>query len=291
MNLGFVGLGAMGLPIARNLLKTSNPVAVYNRTPGRAEPLRGDGARFATSVADASRADVVFTMLADDAAEEATVFGEDGMLGALPAGGIHVSLSTIGTALSRRLAEAHAARRQGYVAAPVFGRPDAAEARQLVVVAAGSPEAVERVRPLLEAIGRKLFVLGSEPAAANTVKLAGNFLIASAIETMGEAFALLRKSSVEPELFMEIVNDNLFKSPLLKRYGDIIAQERFDPPGFRLRLGLKDVRLALDAAAERGVPMPLATLVREQFEAAVAAGMEDWDWSALARLAAQRAGL
>jgi len=291
MNLGFVGLGAMGLPIARNLLKTSNPVAVYNRTPGRAEPLRGDGARFATSVADASRADVVFTMLADDAAEEATVFGEDGMLGALPAGGIHVSLSTIGTALSRRLAEAHAARRQGYVAAPVFGRPDAAEARQLVVVAAGSPEAVERVRPLLEAIGRKLFVLGSEPAAANTVKLAGNFLIVSAIETMGEAFALLRKSSVEPELFMEIVNDNLFKSPLLKRYGDIIAQERFDPPGFRLRLGLKDVRLALDAAAERGVPMPLATLVREQFEAAVAAGMEDWDWSALARLAAQRAGL
>ena len=291
MNLGFVGLGAMGLPIARNLLKTSNPVAVYNRTPGRAEPLRGDGARFATSVADASRADVVFTMLADDAAEEAIVFGEDGMLGALPAGGIHVSLSTIGTALSRRLAEAHAARRQGYVAAPVFGRPDAAEARQLLVVAAGSPEAVERVRPLLEAIGRKLFVLGSEPAAANTVKLAGNFLIVSAIETMGEAFALLRKSSVEPELFMEIVNDNLFKSPLLKRYGDIIAQERFDPPGFRLRLGLKDVRLALDAAAERGVPMPLATLVREQFEAAVAAGMEDWDWSALARLAAQRAGL
>jgi len=291
MNLGFVGLGAMGLPIARNLLKTSNPVAVYNRTPGRAEPLRGDGARFATSVADASRADVVFTMLADDAAEEATVFGEDGMLGALPAGGIHVSLSTIGTALSRRLAEAHAARRQGYVAAPVFGRPDAAEARQLLVVAAGSPEAVERVRPLLEAIGRKLFVLGSEPAAANTVKLAGNFLIVSAIETMGEAFALLRKSGLEPELFMEIVNDNLFQSPLLKRYGDIIAQERFDPPGFRLRLGLKDVRLALDAAAERGVPMPLATLVREQFEAAVAAGMEDWDWSALARLAAQRAGL
>jgi len=291
MNLGFVGLGAMGLPIARNLLKTSNPVAVYNRTPERAEPLRGDGARFATSPADASRADVVFTMLADDAAVEAMVFGADGILGALPAAGIHVSLSTIGTALSRRLADAHAARRQGYVAAPVFGRPDAAEARQLLVVAAGSADAVERVRPLLEAIGRKLFVLGSEPAAANTVKLAGNFLIVSAIETMGEAFALLRKSSVEPELFMEIVNDNLFKSPLLKRYGDIIAQERFDPPGFRLRLGLKDVRLALDAAAERGVPMPLAALLRERFEEALAEGMGEWDWSALARLAAQHAGL
>ena len=291
MNLGFVGLGAMGLPIARNLLKTSNPVAVYNRTPGRAEALRGDGARFAASPADASRADVVFTMLADDAAVEAMVFGADGILGALPAAGIHVSLSTIGTALSRRLADAHAARRQGYVAAPVFGRPDAAEARQLVVVAAGSAEAIERVRPLLEAIGRKLFVLGSEPAAANTVKLAGNFLIVSAIETMGEAFALLRKSGLEPELFMEIVNDNLFQSPLLKRYGDIIAQERFEPPGFRLRLGLKDVRLALDAAAERGAPMPLGTLVRERFEEAVAAGMGDWDWSALARLAAQHAGL
>jgi 3-hydroxyisobutyrate dehydrogenase-like beta-hydroxyacid dehydrogenase len=291
MNVGFIGLGAMGLPIARNLLKTSHPLTVYNRTPGRAEPLGAEGARVAASVAAASRADVVMTMLADDAAEEATVFGANGMLDALPTGSIHVSLSTIGTALSRRLAEAHAARAQHYVAAPVFGRPDAAAARRLLVVAAGPAAAIERVRPLLEAIGRKLFVIGAEAPAANTVKLAGNFLIVSAIETLGETFALLRKSGVEPEQFMEIVNDNLFQSPILANYGGLIARERFEPAGFKLRLGLKDVRLVLEAAAARGVPLPVAELVRERFDAAMADGMGDWDWSALARLAAQRSGL
>jgi 3-hydroxyisobutyrate dehydrogenase-like beta-hydroxyacid dehydrogenase len=264
---------------------------VYNRTPGRAEPLGREGAQVAASVAAASRADVVMTMLADDAAEEATVFGANGMLDALPTGSIHVSLSTIGTALSRRLAEAHAARAQHYVAAPVFGRPDAAAARRLLVVAAGPAAAIERVRPLLEAIGRKLFVIGAEAPAANTVKLAGNFLIVSAIETLGETFALLRKSGVEPEQFMEIVNDNLFQSPILANYGGLIARERFEPAGFKLRLGLKDVRLVLEAAAARGVPLPVAELVRERFDAAMADGMGDWDWSALARLAAQRSGL
>ncbi len=238
MNVGFVGLGAMGLPIARNLLKTPHTLTVYNRTASRAESLRAEGARVGASVADASRADAVLTMLADDAAVEATVFGASGMLGALPQGAVHVSLSTISTALSRRLAEAHAARGQDYVAAPVFGRPDAAAARRLLVVAAGSAAAVERVRPLLEAIGRKLFVIGTEPVAANTLKLAGNFLIVSAIETLAETFPLLRKSGVAPELFMEIVNDNLFQSPMLANYGAIIAQERFEPAGFKLRLGL-----------------------------------------------------
>ncbi|HVO34405.1 MAG TPA: NAD(P)-dependent oxidoreductase [Gemmatimonadales bacterium] len=291
MNVGFVGLGAMGLPIARSLLKTPHTITVYNRTRSRAEPLRAEGAQLAASVAAASRGDVVMTMLADDPAVEATVFGADGMLDALPPGGIHVSLSTISTALSRRLAEAHAGRGQSYVAAPVFGRPDAAAAQRLLVVAAGPAAAVERVRPLLEAIGRKVFVTGTEPAAANTLKLAGNFVIVAAIETLGEAFALLRKSGVEPELFMEIVNDNLFQSPVLANYGAIIARERFEPAGFKLRLGLKDVRLVLEAAQARGVPMPLAGLVRDQFDAAVGAGMGDWDWSALAKLAAQNAGL
>jgi len=291
MNLGFVGLGAMGLPIARSLLKAGHAVTVYNRTASRAEPLKGEGAQVAPSVAAASRAEVVLTMLADDPAVEATVFGPNGMLDALPPGGIHVSLSTISTALSRRLAEAHGARGQYYVAAPVFGRPDAAAAQRLVVVAAGPAAALERARPLLDAIGRKVFVIGAEPAAANTVKLAGNFMIVSAIEALGETFALLRKSGVEPELFMEIVNDNLFQSPILASYGGLIAREGFEPAGFKLTLGLKDVRLVLEAAGARGVPMPLASLVREQFDAAVAGGMGDWDWSALARLAAQRAGL
>jgi len=291
MKVGFIGLGAMGLPIARNVLKTQRTITVYNRTASRAALLRSEGAEVAASVAAASRADVVMTMLADDAAVEATVFGDDGMLHALPAGGVHVSLSTISTALSRRLAEAHTARGQSYVAAPVFGRPDAAAAQRLLVVAAGPAPAVERVRPLLEGIGRKLFVIGDDAPAASTLKLAGNFLIVSAIETLGEAFALLRKSGVEPEQFMEIVNDNLIQSPIYANYGTIIAQEKFEPAGFKLRLGLKDVRLVLETATELGVPMPMADLLREQFLAAVAAGMEDLDWSALARLAAQRAGL
>ena len=291
MKVGFIGLGSMGLPIARNVLKAQHTITVYNRTASRADALRADGALVAASVAAASRGDVVMTMLADDPAVEATVFGEGGMLHALPAGGIHVSLSTIGTALSRRLAEAHGARGQQYVAAPVFGRPDAAAAQRLLVVAAGPAPAVERVRPLLEAIGRKLFVIGGDAPTANTVKLAGNFLIVSVIETLGEAFALLRKSGVEPEQFMEIVNGNLIQSPIYANYGTIIAQGKFEPAGFKLRLGLKDVRLVLETAMERGAPMPLADLLREQFLAAAAAGMEDFDWSALARLAAQRAGL
>jgi 3-hydroxyisobutyrate dehydrogenase-like beta-hydroxyacid dehydrogenase len=291
MKVGFIGLGAMGLPIARNVLKAQHAVTVYNRTLSRADSLRAEGAEVAASVAAASGGDVVMTMLADDPAVEATVFGEDGMLHALPSGGVHVSLSTISTELSRRLAEAHAERGQQYVAAPVFGRPDAAAAQRLVVVAAGPSPTVERVRPLLEAIGRKLFVIGEDAPAANTLKLAGNFVIVAMLETLSEAFALLRKSGVEPALFMEIVNDNLMQSPLYKNYGAIIAQEQYEPAGFKLRLGLKDVRLVLETAAQRRVPMPLAELVREQFQAAIAAGMGDLDWSALGRLAAQRAGL
>jgi 3-hydroxyisobutyrate dehydrogenase-like beta-hydroxyacid dehydrogenase len=291
VNVGFIGLGSMGLPIARNLLKSAHSMTVYNRTSSRAAPLHSEGAQVAGSVADASRADVVMTMLADDPAVEATVFGTEGMLSALPRGGIHVSLSTISVALSQRLEEAHAARGQQYVAAPVFGRPDAAAAQRLLVVAAGPAPAIERVRPLLEAIGRKLFVVGEAAPAANTLKLAGNFLIVSAIETLAEAFALLRKSGLEPAQFMEIVNDNLLQSPIYQNYGTLIAEERFEPAGFRLRLGLKDVRLVAEAAAARGVPMPLAALLREQFDSAVAAGMGDWDWSAVGRLAARRAGL
>jgi 3-hydroxyisobutyrate dehydrogenase-like beta-hydroxyacid dehydrogenase len=291
MNVGFIGLGAMGLPIARNLLKTPHWITVYNRTSSRAEALQPDGARVGASAADASRGDVVLTMLADDAAVEATVFGGGGVLEALPRDGIHVSLSTISTALSRRLAEAHATRGQQYVAAPVFGRPDAAAAQRLVVVAAGPALAIERVRPLLEAIGRKLFVIGVEASAANTLKLAGNFVIVAMLESLAEAFALLRKSGVEPALFLEIVNDNLMQSPMYKNYGALIAQQRYEPAGFKLRLGLKDVRLVMEAAEARGVPMPLAALVRDQFDSAIAAGMGDLDWSALGRLAAQRAGL
>jgi 3-hydroxyisobutyrate dehydrogenase-like beta-hydroxyacid dehydrogenase len=231
------------------------------------------------------------TMLADDPAVEHTTLGDGGILHTLGSGGVHVSLSTISTALSRRLTVAHTARGQSFVASPVFGRPDAAEAARLVVVAAGPTEAVERVRPLLEAIGKKLFVVGSEPYSANTVKLAGNFLIASMLETLSEAFALARKSGVEPAEFLEILNGSFFQSPIYENYGKIIIGGKFSPPGFALRLGLKDVRLVLAAADEAAVPMSVASVIRDHFLSGVARGWGDMDWAALANVVAADAGL
>ena len=291
MNVGFLGLGAMGAPIARTLLVKGHAVTVYNRTHSRAEALAADGARVAAGLAEACREPVVVTMLADDAAVEAVVLGDGGVLASLPRGGVHVSLSTVSPALSRRLADAHAARGQGFVAAPVFGRPEAAAAQRLVVVAAGPAASVERVRPLLEAIGRKLYVLGEDPPAANVFKLAGNFLFIALIETLGEAFAVLRRWDIPPEQFLDVVNGQIFQSPIYESYGRIIAQERYEPAGFKLRLGLKDVRLALAAADERGVPMPFASVLADHLRAAVATGLGDLDWAALAKVAARRAGL
>ena len=289
--MGFIGLGAMGQPMARNLLQAGHTLKVYNRTRDRGEAVAEHGATLAETPAAACAGGVVATMLADDPAAEAVVFGENGVLQGLPRGGIHISHSTISTNLARRLTEAHRQKGQDFVAAPVFGRPEAAQAARLVVVAAGPPEAVERCRPALEAIGRRLFVIGSEPVAANTVKLAGNFLIASMLETLAEAYALLRKSGVDPASFLEIVNGSFFQSPVYENYGKIMAAQRFQPAGFKLRLGLKDVRLVLAAAEEAAAPMPLASLIRDNLLSGVAQGMGEHDWSALARVAAQKAGL
>jgi 3-hydroxyisobutyrate dehydrogenase-like beta-hydroxyacid dehydrogenase len=281
----------MGLPIARNLLKAGHELTVYNRTRSKAEALASAGAKVANSVAEASAAEIVMTMLADDPAVEQATLGDGGVLNTLASGGVHVSLSTISTALSRRLTEAHKARGQIFIASPVFGRPDAAAAAQLVVVAAGPTEAVERVRPLLEAIGRKRFVIGTEPYSANAVKLAGNFLIASMLETLSEAFALTRKSGVETATFLEIVNGSFFQSPIYENYGKIIIGEKFSPPGFALRLGLKDVRLVLAAGDEVAVPMPVASVIRDHFLSGVARGWGDMDWAALSKVVAEDAGL
>jgi 3-hydroxyisobutyrate dehydrogenase-like beta-hydroxyacid dehydrogenase len=277
--------------MARNLLRAGHTLKVYNRTRSRAEALAGSGVTLVNTPAAACIAGVVATMMADDRAMEEVVFGEDGVLQGLPSGGVHVSHSTISTDLSRRLAEAHRQKGQSFVAAPVFGRPDAAQEARLVVVAAGPSEAVERCRPVLEAIGRKLFVIGLEAPAAHTLKLAGNFLIVSMLETLGEAFALLRKSGVDPASFLEILNGSLFQSPLYEYYGKMVVEQRYEPPGFKLRLGLKDVRLVLAAAEEAAAPMPLASLIHDNLLSGVAQGMGEYDWSAVARVAAQKAGL
>jgi 3-hydroxyisobutyrate dehydrogenase-like beta-hydroxyacid dehydrogenase len=291
MKAGFIGLGNMGQPMASNLLKAGHEIAVYNRTRARAEDLASKGARVATTPAEACSAGTVLTMLADDHAVEEIVFGQGGILTGFPAGGVHISHSTISTALSQRLAEAHAQRGQIYISAPVFGRPEAAQAARLLVIAAGPADAIERCRPLLEAVSRKMFVVGTNAAIANAVKLAGNFMIAAMLETYGEALALMRKVGVEPALFHEIISSNLFQSPVYESYGKIIAEQRYEPAGFKARLGLKDVRLALAAAEAAEVPLPIASLVRDHLLALVARGQGDIDWAGVAKVAAENAGL
>ncbi|HEX2710997.1 MAG TPA: NAD(P)-dependent oxidoreductase [Candidatus Acidoferrales bacterium] len=226
MKAGFIGLGSMGQPMARSLLKAGHELAVYNRTRSRAEALASEGAQVARTPAEACASGVVMSMLADDHAVEECVFGRDGILSALPAGGVHTSFSTISTAFSRRLAEAHEGKGQLFVAAPVFGRPEAAAGARLVVVAAGPAQAIERCRPLLEAVSRKVIAVGAEAPSANTVKLAGNFMIAAMLEALGEAFALVQKSGVAPTQFLEIVNGSLFQSPVYENYGRIIVEQR-----------------------------------------------------------------
>src|SRR5262249_22357684 len=207
--------------------------------------------------------DHLITMLADDVAVEQVVFGADGAIKALPRGSVHISMSTISVAMSARLAEAHESAGQGYVAAPVFGRPEAAAAARMLVVASGPAGDLERCRPLLESVGALLVTFGDRATAANVVKIAGNFMIASAMETLGEAFALLRKSGVDTKQFLDVMTNTLFSAPIYQNYGKLILSESFDPPGFKLTLGLKDVKLALAAAEGVSAPLPLASLGRD----------------------------
>jgi len=292
MNVAFIGLGNMGHPMAHNLLKAGHQLTVWNRTPEKAKNLESAGAKVSNTAAEAARnVDVVFTMLSDDAAVESAVFGKRGVLEALPKGAIHVSSSTISVALSQRLQQEHSEHRQKYVAAPVFGRPEAAQAAKLFVVAAGIPDAVERCQPLFAAIGQQTFVMGTEPAMANVVKLSGNFLIASVIECVGEALALVRKHGVDPKQYVDMLTSTLFVAPVYKTYGNLIVDQKFEPAGFKLRLGLKDVRLALAAGEMVDAPLPVASLIRDHALSAIANGAGDMDWSSLALVAAKNAGL
>lgn len=291
MRVAFIGLGNMGAPMARNLIRAGHDVTVYNRTRAKAEPLAADGARIADSVAQAVRGcEVAVTMLADDHAVEQAIFGADGMLPALPRGAVHMSASTISVEMSKRLAAIHTAAGQGYIATPVLGRPEAAAAGKLWVIAAGPPGLVERSQPLISALGRGFTIVGEDPWQANVVKLASNFMIVSLIETLGEAFALLRKAGIPVHQFLEIAN-SLFGSPVFGVYSQLIADEKYEPAGFRMKLGMKDVRLALAAAEEQAVPMPLAGIVRDHFLQGIALGYGDQDWSAIARVIAANAGI
>lgn len=290
MDVGFIGLGNMGLPMARNLLKAGHKVTVYNRTRERSERLRGEGAIVVDRVIDTAGADVLITMLSDDSALRAVVFGEQ-LIPRLSKQAIHISASTISVALAKALAKAHADAGNQFISAPVFGRPDAAEAAKLVVVVAGPAKTIEQCQPVFDAVGQRTFVVGSEPFQANVVKLSGNFLILSMIESLGEAYALLRKLGVEPERFLDVMTSTLFAAPVYKTYGNLIAKEQFLPAGFKIPLGLKDVSLVLAAAGDARAPMPIASLVRDHILAAIARNGEELDWSSFSLISAENAGL
>jgi 3-hydroxyisobutyrate dehydrogenase-like beta-hydroxyacid dehydrogenase len=279
----------MGAAIAQNLLdKSGQPVCVWNRSQEPVEALVAKGARKAETPAAAFDAAVVFSMLADDSVIEQVIV-QSGALDAAGKGTVHVNMATISVAMAQRLEQAHKDRGLGYVAAPVLGRPDAAAAGELNVLLAGEPWAVERARPLLDLMSKTVWPLGESASRANLVKLACNFSIASVIETLGEAGALAEAHGIAPKTLYEVMTGTIFGAPVYKNYAALIAEQRFTP-GFKLPLGLKDVRLALEAGAAKHVPLPLAALLRDHFIEAIAAGHGDKDWSALALVSTRDAG-
>jgi 3-hydroxyisobutyrate dehydrogenase-like beta-hydroxyacid dehydrogenase len=287
MNVGFVGLGAMGAAMVRNLLAKGVAVTVWNRSRAIVDELAAEGATPAATVDEAFAADIVLTMLAHDAAMREVLI-DSGALARARKGLVHVNHATISADLAAELAALHAELGLGYVAAPVFGRPPVAQAGGLNVLAAGAPEAVAKAQPVLEMLAAKVWPLGEDPVRANALKLAGNFMIISAIESMGEAVALGEAYGVAAPDLLDMLSNTLFAAPIYKIYGAMIAERRYSPPGFAAELGLKDVRLVLDAAEAKGLSMPLADLAEASLESLLGGEEKNLDLAALAEVARAR---
>jgi 3-hydroxyisobutyrate dehydrogenase-like beta-hydroxyacid dehydrogenase len=290
MKIGFIGLGRMGSGMAANLLKAGNDVTVYNRTPGKDQELVAQGAHAAAVVSAACKGDAAITMLADDNAIEVVAFGEQGIIKNLRKGAIHISMSTISVAMSEKLTEAHAKAGQRYISAPVFGRPDAAAAGKLFIVAAGTQSDITFCQPMFDALGQKTFAISDKPSAANLVKLSGNFLIAAAMEAMGEAIAFVGKGGVDLRRYLDLLTSTIFTAPIYKNYGNLIIEQKFEPAGFAAPLGLKDMRLLLAAAEDLRTPMPFGSIVHDRFLRLLAQGGDKLDWSAIGQLSAKDSG-
>jgi 3-hydroxyisobutyrate dehydrogenase-like beta-hydroxyacid dehydrogenase len=290
MQVGFIGVGRMGGAMARNLLKAGHRVRAWDTSPDRLGALADDGAEIAGSAREAFGGDAVISMLPnDDAVREVFVAGD-----ILPTGGaapVHVNMATVSVPCARDLTELHRARGVPYVAATVWGRPDVAAAAKLSIVAAGEDAAIARVQPLFDKLGQKTWRVGSEPSRANVAKIAGNLMVACAIEALAETAALVRAHDMPAEEVLDAIVTSLFNVPVYRGYGEMIARQQYEPPGFDLILGFKDVRLALMAGEEAKVPLPFASVLRDTFMDAIANGDANKDWSAIARVAARRAGL
>ncbi|MBV8260644.1 MAG: NAD(P)-dependent oxidoreductase [Paraburkholderia sp.] len=287
MDIGFIGLGEMGSAIVSNLLKAGHTVRVWNRTAAKAQALAAAGAHIVGSPAEAFGGDAVISMLADDAALREVI--DATLLDHATQGLVHVNMATISVALAECLARAHAGRGLHYVAAPVLGRPDAAQAAKLTIMAAGAAEAIDRVQPLFDVIGQKTWRVGALPQRANVMKLAANFMLASAVESLGEAAALLEGYGVAMRDFLDVLTGGPLLGTVYAGYGGMIAEQRYEPALFKARLGLKDVRLALAAAEEVATPMPVASVLRDSLLEAVAHGDGDRDFAVLGKVAARRA--
>lgn len=292
MKIGFVGLGSMGKAMANVLLQNRFDLIVYNRSRNAGDELEKAGAQVASSPIELARqCEVVITMLSNDEAVEAVTFGNDGLSTGLAQDAVHISMSSISPDLSKQLAYRHAQAGQGYFAAPVFGRPDVAAQGNLWIVAGGDTAQIERYRSILEAMSRGMSIVSSEPSLANLVKITGNFTITAMIETLSESFALMQKAGIEPQDFLQVVNQAVFRSPVYENYGTQIVQQRFDPALFSLKLGLKDIRLVRQVANEVAVPMPLVDLVHDHMLNAIAHGQAEQDWASFAQVNAENAEL
>jgi len=280
----------MGLPMATNLIRAGYVVRVYNRTPGKALSLAGLGAEITPDIkAVVEPGGILVTMVSDDLALEEIALS--GAIDRMAPGGVHISMSTVSPAVARKVARQHEALGVYYVAAPVFGRPEAAAARKLWICVSGAEEARQKVAPVLEALGQKVFEFGEDPGAANVVKLAGNFLIGSALEAVSEALTLAEKNGIDRGRFVDLMGQTLFACPVYQNYGRALAEERYQPPGFRLALALKDINLVMGTAASSTVPMPLASLLHDRMLSGVAKGRGGMDWSVIGLEVMEGAGL
>ena len=292
MKVAFVGVGRMGQVMARRILAAGHDLGVYNRSPDKTRALAAEGARLLRSIAEAARyGEAVYTMLSDDAALEDVAGQAGGLLQSLPEGGVHICAGTHSVGAIRKLDAAHASAGQVLVAAPMLGRPDVVVAGQAGVLTAGPQPVLDRLRPLFEAIGRRVFEAGAEPAAAAAIKIANNFVLGCAIEAMGEGFSLIRKHGVAPQVFFDVMTDGLFAASAYKSYGKIIVDESYDRVGQIAVLGLKDANLVLAAAEAAGVPLPSCNVWRDRLVGAIAHGDGDKDWAVMALEQARASGL
>jgi 3-hydroxyisobutyrate dehydrogenase-like beta-hydroxyacid dehydrogenase len=292
MKIGVLGLGKMGAGIASNLVKAGHEVVIWNRSAARAEPLLALGATWAATPRQAAAArDAVITMLADDSALHSVAFGEDGLIAGLEENAMHISMSTTAVATAERFKQEHASRHQRFISAPVFGRPEAAAAAKLFILAAGEEADLQTAAPIFSAVGQRVFKLGTNPQSANLVKLCGNFVILAAIEAVGEAMTLAEKGGVRRAQLLEVLTGSLFDAPPYRIYGAMLAQGNFRPAGFAAPLGLKDMRLAGEAADTLRVPMPLLSILRDHLLQTIAVEGEDIDWSGIGRTIARNAGM